>query len=76
MVECLYSMPGSREKEEPMECKNCGALLEEGQTVCPDCGQSVKVKKEKKKSQSFNVRYRLLVYVLYGFLVYLKRYVH
>lgn len=32
-----------------MECKNCGAPLEEGQNVCPSCGECVEVKKEKKK---------------------------
>ena len=32
-----------------MECKKCGATLEEGQSVCPECGECVEVKKEKKK---------------------------
>lgn len=30
-----------------MECKNCGNLLEEGQTVCPSCGEPVTAEKEK-----------------------------
>ena len=32
-----------------MECKNCGTMLEEGQTVCPSCGECVQEKKPKKK---------------------------
>ena len=31
-----------------MECKKCGALLEEGQTLCPECGEPVKEKKPRK----------------------------
>lgn len=32
-----------------MECKNCGELLEENQTVCPSCGENNEIVKEKKK---------------------------
>lgn len=32
-----------------MECKNCGELLEEGQTVCPACGENNENKRPKKK---------------------------
>ena len=32
-----------------MECKNCGELLEEGQTICPACGEDNEVKLPKKK---------------------------
>lgn len=32
-----------------MECKKCGQLLEEGQTVCPSCGEDNQAKKPKKK---------------------------
>ena len=32
-----------------MECKNCGELLEEGQTICPACGEDNEVKPPKKK---------------------------
>ncbi len=32
-----------------MECKNCGASLEENQTICPDCGEDNQVKPPKKK---------------------------
>ena len=38
MVKFPYSMPGKREKEEAMFCKNCGVELEENQAVCPACG--------------------------------------
>lgn len=31
-----------------MECKKCGILLEEGQTICPDCGEPVNEKKPRK----------------------------
>lgn len=31
-------MPGKREKEEAMFCKNCGVELEENQLVCAACG--------------------------------------
>ena len=48
MVEFHYSMPRLREKEEIMECKKCGILLEEGQTLCPECGEPVKEKKPRK----------------------------
>ena len=44
-------MPGKREKEDFMECKKCGEVLEEGQTQCPACGENNKVKKPKKKMQ-------------------------
>ena len=44
-------MPGKREKEEIMECKKCGQLLEEGQTLCPSCGEDNEIKKPKKKMQ-------------------------
>ena len=40
-----------REKEEIMECKKCGQLLEEGQTLCPSCGEDNEIKKPKKKMQ-------------------------
>ena len=40
-----------REKEEFMECNKCGQPLEEGQTVCPSCGEDNQVKKPKKKMQ-------------------------
>ena len=33
-------MPEKREKEESMECKNCGSMLEENETVCPSCGEN------------------------------------
>ena len=32
-----------------MECKKCGQPLEEGQTVCPSCGEDNQAKKPKKK---------------------------
>lgn len=39
MIKFPYSMPEKREKEETMDCKNCGSPLEENQTVCPSCGE-------------------------------------
>lgn len=36
-------MPKKREKEETMDCKNCGAALEENQTVCPVCGECAEI---------------------------------
>lgn len=32
-----------------MDCKKCGQPLEEGQTLCPSCGEDNKVKKPRKK---------------------------
>ena len=34
-----------------MECKKCGEVLEEGQTLCPFCGENNEVEKPKKKLQ-------------------------
>ena len=68
MVESHYSMPERREKEECMECKNCGTLLEEGQTVCPSCGESVKTKKEKKPWTKKRI-IKLVVAIVVGLLV-------
>ncbi len=51
-----------------MECKNCGAPLEEGQTVCPDCGECVEVKKEKKPWTKKRIA-KLVIAIVAGLLV-------
>ena len=51
-----------------MECKNCGTLLEEGQTVCPSCGESVKAKKEKKPWTKKRI-IKLVIAIVAGLLV-------
>ena len=53
-----------------MECKKCGALLEEGQTVCPCCGDSteVAVKKEKAKWSKKKIT-KLVLAIVAGVLV-------
>lgn len=51
-----------------MECKNCGTLLEEGQTVCPSCGECVEVKKEKKPWTKKRIA-KLVIAIVAGLLV-------
>lgn len=51
-----------------MECKNCGTLLEEGQTVCPNCGECVKEKKEKKPWTKKRIA-KLVIGIVAGLLV-------
>ena len=51
-----------------MECKNCGTLLEEGQTVCPNCGECVKAKKEKKPWTKKRIA-KLVIAIVAGLLV-------
>ena len=51
-----------------MECKNCGTLLEEGQTICPNCGECVKAKKEKKPWTKKRIA-KLVIAIVAGLLV-------
>ena len=51
-----------------MECKNCGTLLEEGQTVCHCCGEQVKEKKEKKPWTKKRIA-KLVIAIVAGLLV-------
>ena len=51
-----------------MECKNCGAPLEEGQNVCPSCGEPVEVKKEKKPWTKKRIA-KLVIAIVAGLLV-------
>ena len=51
-----------------MECKNCGAQLEEGQMVCPSCGECVEVKKEKKPWTKKRIA-KLVIAIVAGLLV-------
>ncbi len=68
MVKFHYSMPESREKEESMKCKKCGASLKADKTVCPACGECVKVKKEKKPWTKKRIT-KLAIAILAGLLV-------
>lgn len=54
-----------------MECKNCGAPLEEGQNVCPSCGEcneAEEVKKEKKPWTKKRIA-KLVIAIVAGVLV-------
>ena len=51
-----------------MECKNCGSVLKEGQTVCHCCGEPIKEKKRKKPWTKKRIA-KLVIGIVAGLLV-------